>query len=323
MNTFGIDARAALYGEFEGKEDLDRIFRMLPDQTPWAVLGGGSNILFSGDYPGLILHPVSKKMLTVREEEASALVRADSGIVWDDFVSFCIARGLGGVENLAGIPGLVGASPIQNIGAYGAEAKDTIQEVEVYLPASGAVRTLSHEACGFGYRDSIFKREMKGRAVVLSVTFRLSRKPEFRLDYGDLKATVEELGGPSLENIARAVVAIRNTKLPDPAKLGNSGSFFKNPVVEESLAARLKAAYPDLPLYPAPDGCKLAAGWLIDRAGMKGYRQGNVGVHDRQALVLVNYGGATGSEILSLADKVTGEVFRKFGVELEKEVNVL
>lgn len=323
LNTFGIAARAAGYAEFRGKADLDTLFADPAwKNRPWRVLGGGSNVLPTRDYDGLILHPIGREIIEIQRDNDSVILRADAGRVWDDFVEYGVEKGYGGVENLSDIPGQVGAAPVQNIGAYGAEVGNTIVEVEAYLPENGEIRLFSREACRFGYRDSIFKREWRGRAIVLAVTFELSLNPSFQIGYGDLAREVEALGGTSLRNIRQAVRAIRTTKLPDPAVLGNSGSFFKNPVVSPEKAEALRAAYPEMALYPAPDGVKLAAGWLIDRAGLKGFRMGKAGVHERQALVLVNYGGATGAEILALADHVIGTVEQKFGVRLEMEVNV-
>jgi UDP-N-acetylmuramate dehydrogenase len=323
FNTFGISARAAGYAEFRNRNDLDAVFADPAwHDRPWRVLGGGSNVLLTGDYDGLILHAAGRQIAELRRDDHTVVLQAQAGVEWDDFVRYCVGHGYGGVENLSGIPGTVGASPVQNIGAYGAEVKDTIVEVEAYLPESGTIRSFTRDECRFGYRDSIFKGAWKGRAIVLSVTFELSLHPEFRIGYGDLAREVEALGGASPEHIRRAVLSIREAKLPDPAVLGNSGSFFKNPVVPPAEAAMLKEAHPDLPTYPAPNGVKLAAGWLIDRAGLKGFRQGNAGVHARQALVLVNYGGATGRDILALADHVVATVASHFGVRLEMEVNV-
>jgi len=324
LNTFGIAARAAGYVEFCNKYDLDAIFSDATWKSrPWYVLSGGSNILLTGDYEGLILHPVSDKIEEVSRDSRSIQLRVEAGVEWDSFVGYCVEKGYGGVENLSDIPGYVGASPVQNVGAYGVEVKDTIVEVEAYLVETQEIRLFNNQECRFGYRDSIFKNEWKGRAIVTSVTFSLSLTPDFHIGYGDLAREVESLGGATLENIRRAVRAIRAAKLPDPAVLGNSGSFFKNPVVDIRKAEELKSNYPDIPVYPAPNGVKLAAGWLIDRAGLKGYRSGNAGVHEKQALVLVNYGGATGLEILALADYVITNVEEKFGVRLGMEVNVL
>ena len=253
-----------------------------------------------------------------------ALVRVGAGAEWDDFVGWAVGQGLGGIENLSLIPGCAGAAPVQNIGAYGVEAKDTIESVECYLPDEDRVVALSNAECRFGYRDSVFKRELRSRAVILSVLFGLSRRSEFRLRYEDVSRRVDELGGPSLKNIREAVVAIRRAKLPDPKVLGNAGSFFKNPVVSEEQAARLLARWPDMPRYGAGEGfVKLAAGWLIDRCGWKGRRMGPVGVHDRQALVLVHYGGGTGADVMRLARAVQRDVAERFGVRIDMEVNLL
>ena len=324
MNTFGISARAAGYAEFCSKGDLDALFSDPAwSGKPWYVIGGGSNILLTGDYDGLILHPVGEGMEETGRDNESVTLRVQAGVDWDRFVGCCVEQGYAGVENLSDIPGCVGACPVQNIGAYGVEAKDTITEVETYLPQTGEIRRFGNAECRFGYRDSVFKREWKGKAIVLSVTFRLSLHPRFNIGYGDLSHAVDELGGPTLSNIRRAVVSIRAGKLPDPKVLGNSGSFFKNPVVGLQKAEALRAIYPDMPVYSVPDGMKLAAGWLIDRAGLKGYRQGNAGVHEKQALVLVNYGGATGQDVLALADHVISTVEQQFGIRLGMEVNVL
>lgn len=325
LNSFRIAATARRFVGFCGGDDLKAFFADLPAGEPWYVLGGGNNVLPTGDYDGTILHPLCRDIAVERREGDTVSVRVGAGVEWDDFVAWAVQRGLGGVENLSAIPGYAGAAPVQNIGAYGAEAKDTVECVECYLPDERRIVSLSAEACRFGYRDSVFKRELRGRAVILSVVFRLSSRPRFALRYGDVASRVRELGGESLENIRRAVTDIRQEKLPDPAVLGNAGSFFKNPVVSRAEAERLAARYEGMPVYPVPDPerRKLAAGWLIDRAGMKGYRKGRAGVHDRQALVLVNFGGATGEEIMELAREVQLRVRDAFGVAIEPEVNIL
>ena len=237
----------------------------------------------------------------------------------------CVERGLWGAENLSLIPGSVGASPVQNIGAYGAEAKDIIYRVHYFDTKECKHFTLSNAECRFAYRESIFKQELKGRAIITSVEFKLSKHPAPNLGYGDLAAEVEARGGATLINIREAVCDIRRRKLPDTSKIGNAGSFFKNPVVDKSVADKLKASHEDMPIYPTadPNKCKLAAGWLIDRAGLKGARRGNVGVHERQALVLVNFGGATGADVINLAHEVQKTVYETFGIWIEAEVNIL
>ncbi len=323
-NSFHVRQRAARLVEFETTDDLTAFFKAgAPDR--WCVLAGGNNILFTQDFDGVLLTPRATSIDIVSETPDAVVVRAAAGVEWDDLVAWAVERGLWGIENLSLIPGKVGAAPVQNVGAYGVEAKDTIESVEMFCVDTLNTLILSKEHCAFGYRESVFKHALRGRVVITSVTLRLSRRPQPDLRYGDLLRETEARGGATLGNIREAVCAIRRSKLPDTAVLGNAGSFFKNPVVESAVAERLRAEYPEMPLYPASEqGCaKLAAGWLIEQAGMKGYREGSVGVHERQALVLVNHGGATGCEVLALAHKVQQAVRTKFGVEIAAEVNVL
>ena len=241
MNSFGVEAVAAGCVEFADVESLRAFFaEQRSSGESWYVLSGGNNVLFTRDYPGVILHPVAQGITLLDEKDGKAMVKVGAGVEWDDFVAWAVDHGYGGIENLSLIPGYVGAAPVQNIGAYGAEAKDTIREVEFYSPEKDQIEVLSAEACAFGYRDSIFKRELRGRAIILSVTFALDLVPVFRLGYGELKAKVEEAGGPTLHTVRDAVVAIRRSKLPDPKELGNAGSFFKNPVVPREVAEHLK-----------------------------------------------------------------------------------
>ena len=286
---------------------------------------GGNNILFTRDYDGLLVTPVSQRIALLDECGGEVRVRVDAGVEWDDLVEWAVRHELWGIENLSLIPGKAGAAPVQNIGAYGREAKDVIRRVEMYCVESGSMLTLDAAHCEFGYRESIFKHALKGRVVITAIEIGLSRTPQPHLGYGDVEREVEARGGATLRNIRDAIIAIRQAKLPDTAVLGNAGSFFKNPSVELSVAERLQAEWPEMPLYPSQEAgkAKLAAGWLIDRAGMKGYREGSVGVHERQALVLVNHGGATGSEVIALARKVQAAVRDKFGVEIDTEVNIL
>ena len=322
-NSFHVAQRAARLIEFDRTEDLQELFEKgMPD--PWYVLGGGNNVLFTQDYPGTLLTPVAQGIRIVDEQPDCVTIEADAGVEWDDLVEWAVQHELWGLENLALIPGKVGAAPVQNIGAYGCEAKDAIRSVEMFCTETFNTLVLNREHCAFGYRDSVFKRSLRGRVIITSVRFALSRTPRPRLEYGDLAAEVEARGGATLRNIREAICSIRRAKLPDPAVLGNAGSFFKNPVVEAPVAERLLAEYPDMPHYAAPEGrIKLAAGWLIDRAGMKGYREGSVGVHERQALVLVNHGGATGGEVIAFARTVQAKVREKFGIEIDTEVNIL
>ena len=322
-NSFGVEQHAARLVEFETEEDLHAIFGGgIPDR--WSVLSGGNNILFTQDYDGLLLTPVSQRIALLGEEGGTVHVRADAGVEWDDLVEWAVQRGLWGLENLSLIPGKAGAAPVQNIGAYGCEAKDAIERVHMFCVENCKCMTLDAAHCCFGYRESIFKHDLRGRVVITAVDIRLSRTPQPRLGYGDVEREVESRGGTTLRNIREAISAIRRAKLPDPKVAGNAGSFFKNPVVGASEAARLLAAWPDMPHYPAPDGgVKLAAGWLIDRAGWKGRSEGRVGVHERQALVLVNRGGATGAEVIAFARRIQRSVAERFGVEISTEVNIL
>lgn len=322
-NSFGVDQRAARLVEFETAEDLRTFFAAgIPGR--WTVLAGGNNILFTEDYDGVLLTPVARQIALLSDDGDEVRLRVEAGVEWDDLVEWAVERGLWGIENLSLIPGKVGAAPVQNIGAYGAEAKDAIESVEMFCTDTCNTLILSREHCAFGYRESVFKHALRGRVVITAVTFRLSRRPRPDLGYGDLLRETEARGGATLRNIREAICSIRRAKLPDPAVLGNAGSFFKNPVVEAPVAERLLAEYPDMPHYAAPEGrVKLAAGWLIDRAGMKGYREGSVGVHERQALVLVNHGGATGGEVIAFARTVQAKVREKFGIEIDTEVNIL
>lgn len=322
-NSFGVDQQAARLVEFETPEDLRTLFAAgIPEK--WTVLAGGNNILFTRDYDGVLLTPVARGITLLSDDGDEVRVRADAGVEWDDLVEWAVGRGLWGIENLSLIPGKAGAAPVQNIGAYGCEAKDAIRRVEMYCVETGTVLTLDAAHCGFGYRESVFKHDLKGRVIITAVEIALTHTPRPRLGYGDVEREVEARGGATLRNIREAICAIRRAKLPDPAVLGNAGSFFKNPVVAAAAAERLLAEYPDMPHYPAPEGrVKLAAGWLIDRAGMKGSRKGAVGVHERQALVLVNHGGATGGEVIAFAHEMQERVRGKFGIEIDTEVNIL
>ena len=323
-NSFHVEQSARRLIEFDSEEDLQPIFGREPIGR-WMVLSGGNNILFTEDYDGVLLTPVSQRIEPVEENDERVVVRVGAGVEWDDLVAWAVERGLWGLENLSLIPGKAGAAPVQNIGAYGAEAKDVIRSVRFYDTMEGAMRALGREECAFGYRESIFKQELKGRVVITEIEIELSKRANPRLGYGDVEREVERLGGATLANIREAICSIRRSKLPDTAVLGNAGSFFKNPVVERAVAERLLADYPEMPHYAAADPAKvkLAAGWLIDRAGLKGYREGAVGVHERQALVLVNHGGATGGEVIALARKVQAVVKQTFGVEIDTEVNIL
>ena len=324
LNSFHVEERADRIIEFDSKQDLDQIFAEGATPENWYTLGGGNNILFTQRFAGTLLKPVGKGIKIKAQIDDSVIVEAEAGVEWDDLVAWSVERDLWGMENLSLIPGTVGAAPVQNIGAYGAEAKDVIERVHFFDVEDRKHHTLGCAECRFAYRESIFKHELKGRAIITSVEFRLSKSSQPSLGYGDLAKEVEFRGGATLKNIREAVCAIRQSKLPDTAVLGNAGSFFKNPIVNKEVSERLKAEYDTMPIYPVSEHkCKLAAGWLIDQAGLKGYRKGNVGVHERQALVLINFGGATGAEVIALSKEVREKVLAKFGINIDPEVNIL
>ncbi|HMX41748.1 MAG TPA: UDP-N-acetylmuramate dehydrogenase [Saprospiraceae bacterium] len=326
-NTFGLDVQAEYFAEARTADDLRHILRQAP--KPWLILGGGSNIVFARDVPGTVIKNSLRGIHPAGESADTLRLKVGAGEVWHHLVQHCVANDLGGLENLSLIPGTVGAAPIQNIGAYGVELKDSLVEVEALDldDLDAPLRTFSREDCRFGYRDSIFKREAKGRYCITAVTFALSRSGHHRLNtsYGDIQRTLADMQvqSPSIADISRAVVRIRSSKLPDPAVLGNCGSFFKNPEVERSVLERVQSTHPQAPHYDLPDGrVKIPAGWLIEQCGWKGKRMGNVGSYEKQALVLVNHGGATGDEVWALAQAIMNSVAARFGIQLEPEVNV-
>lgn len=324
-NSFGVVESAAVLVEFDCVEELRDYFAEHKPEK-WYVLGAGNNTLFTQYYDGVLFTPVGCSRTILADDGECVDVRVEAAHDWDEFVAWSVSEGLWGVENLSAIPSSVGAAPVQNIGAYGAEAKDAITVVEYFDTEKLEVVRLANADCHFAYRESVFKQELKGRAIILAVEFRLSRVANPNLGYGDVIKEVEARGGATLDNIREAICSIRGSKLPDPKVLGNAGSFFKNPIVGCEVAERLLAQYPDMPRYAVSGDdakVKLAAGWLIDKAGLKGYRCGNVGVHDRQALVLVNHGGATGGEVIHLAEYVCQRVKDSFGVEISPEVNIL
>ena len=324
-NSFGVHQVAAKIIEFDKSDELPAIFKQ-HITGEWMVMGGGNNILFTRDIERTIIIPCDTTIEVIAEGSQSVDIRVGAGLEWDELVEWCVERELWGIENLSLIPGKVGAAPVQNIGAYGTEAKEAITSVEMYCPESDNFITLAAEHCAFGYRESVFKQTLKGRVIITAVTFRLSKIAKPKLDYGDVCREVESRGGATLRNIREAICSIRRTKLPDPAVTGNAGSFFKNPIVERATAEALLAEYPDMPHYPAadPEKVKLAAGWLIDKCGLKGYTEGNVGVHARQALVLINTTGkAKGSEVIAFAQMVQQRVAEKFGIAIDTEVNIL
>lgn len=329
LNTFGIDVTARYFACVETVEDLRDLFsRDILLDYPHLILGGGSNILFTDNYPGLVIRICFRGIEVIADDQAAGFiyVKAHAGEQWDDFVGYCVDNGWGGLENLSLIPGQVGTSPIQNIGAYGVELKDSFLSLDAMEKKTGLIRSFSAEACQFGYRDSFFKQAGRGRYVITSVTFKLSTSAHHLVKrYGSLQQELDsrKIRQPGIADIREAVIHIRQSKLPDPAAIGNAGSFFKNPVVSHTHYQALKNTYPGIVAFPDPGGMKLAAGWLIEQAGWKGHRRGDAGVHEKQALVLVNYGMATGQEILELAESVKLSVLKLFEVALETEVNIV
>ncbi len=326
FNTFGIAAQARYLTEARSVCDLENIlFSERFRHVPKLFLGGGSNVLFTKDFDGLVVLVKIGGIETVREDESHVWLKAGAGVNWHAFVMHTIGNDMGGVENLSLIPGTVGAAPMQNVGAYGVETKDTFDSLEALGIESGELRVFSHAECRFGYRESVFKHELRGKYIITSVTFRLKKKPSvFNVSYGDIQKTLSEMNvaQPTLRTVSEAVIRIRQSKLPDPAQIGNAGSFFKNPVIARQQFEELKVRFPDLPAYPAEtDTVKIPAGWLIEQCGWKGMRVGNTGVHQKQALVLVNYGGADGLEIKNLSEKIQASVLEKYNIRLQAEVN--
>lgn len=324
FNSFGIDVRAQLFAEAHSDADVREALAYAVTQAlPLLVIGGGSNLLLTQDVPALVLRMATQGIRVLHDDGKSVVVEAEAGEAWHPFVLWTLEQGFCGLENLSLIPGTVGAAPMQNIGAYGVEIKDVFAGLTALDRHTGELRDFSLEECNFAYRDSLFKHET-GRWLILRVRFALSRVSHLKLDYGPVQ---QRLAGQGIteatpSDVSRAICSIRREKLPDPAELGNAGSFFKNPLVSQVLATELQALYPDLVAYPQADGqMKLAAGWLIDKAGWKGFRDGDAGVHALQALVLVNYGAATGNDIANLALRIQRDIAERFKVELEMEPN--
>lgn len=326
FNTFAVDQRARYFATAHNDEDVrDALAQARRLDVPLLPIGGGSNLLLTRDVPALVLHMASRGKRIIDESAEQVLVEAEAGEPWHPFVLWTLDQGLAGLENLSLIPGTVGASPIQNIGAYGVEIKDVFAGLTALDSETGIIREFSEDDCAFGYRDSLFKQQ-PGRFLILRVRFALRRQAALHLEYGPIRQRLAEQGitVPSAQDVSRAVCAIRSEKLPDPQQLGNAGSFFKNPLVPAAAAQTLRDRYPELVGYPQADGqVKLAAGWLIEKAGWKGFRDGDAGVHRLQALVLVNHGLATGVQLLDLARRIQVDVLERFGVSLEIEPNVL
>lgn len=326
-NTFGIKVSAKYFIKIKSVYAFAQLMSSKEyEENEKFILGGGSNILFTKDLKALCIYNFIKGIEIIKEDENHALIKAGSGEQWHDVVMYCIQNNLGGIENLSLIPGYAGAAPIQNIGAYGAELKDVFESLEAIDLLSGELKIFKHDDCRFGYRDSIFKRELKGKMMITSVTLKLSKHPKLNTAYGAIEDELKamKISSPDIKSISQAVINIRRSKLPNPAEMGNAGSFFKNPEVSNEEYIKLKNNFPEMVAHKTTsDKMKLSAGWLIEQCGWKGKREGNVGMHASQALVLVNYGGASGDELYQFALRVKQMVKYKFGVTIEPEVNVV
>jgi len=323
--TFGINANAESLAIFSSSEELKELLLKNKDRDKM-VLGGGSNVLFTKDYEGLILVNRIKGIKVVEENKEEVYVEVGAGENWHEFVLHCIDQGWGGIENLSLIPGSVGASPMQNIGAYGVEIKDIFKKLSALSIQELQEETFNHAQCEFGYRESVFKRGLKGKYIITSVTFRLNKNPKLNTSYGAIEDELERknIKNPTLKDVSNAVIAIRQSKLPDPKEIGNAGSFFKNPVVKKEVLDKILNEYPNAPHYPIDENhVKVPAGWIIDTAGWKGKRFGSFGVHVNQALVLVNYDYAKGRDIYDLSQQILDDIQSKFGILLEREVNII
>ena len=324
-NTFGIDAKADYFVEYDSVGELQMLLQSeLIKNNRLLAIGGGSNLLFLQDFKGVVLHSDIKSINIISENDESVCLEVGAGVVWDEFVAYCVENGLGGVENLSLIPGEIGASAVQNIGAYGVEVQDVILEVNTVEVENGTIRKFTNAECCYGYRESIFKNELKAKYLITSVVFKLEKQPVFKLNYQHLEEEVLKNGSVDLRNIRQTIIAIRESKLPDPKEFGNAGSFFMNPVISKKHFLDLQEQYPQIPHYFVSETEeKVPAGWLIDQCGWKGKQIGNAGVHDKQALVLVNKGDATGAEIVFLAEQIQASVKEKYGIELQPEVNYI
>lgn len=322
-NTFGIDVSAARFLEYASVDELHRLIDSGQVTSPYLHIGGGSNLLFTKDYEGTVLHSRIEGVEVADETDDEIVVRVGAGVVWDDFVDYCVKHNWYGAENLSLIPGEVGASAVQNIGAYGVEVKDLIVRVET-LNIEGKERVYDISECGYSYRDSIFKRPANKSVFVTYVSFKLSKKEYYTLDYGTIRRELEKYPMVTLETVRRVIIAIREEKLPDPRVMGNAGSFFMNPIVSRIKFEALQEEYPHMPFYEIDaDRIKIPAAWMIDQCGWKGKALGPAAVHDKQALVLVNRGGARGADVIALSDAVRASVREKFGIDIHPEVNFI
>lgn len=326
FNTFGIDVSAKYFAEVFSPDDFQELISAPKFKSEKKlILGGGSNLLFTKNFDGLVIKNSLPGIEVLKEDAYHVWIRAAAGEVWHQFVMFCVERNLAGVENLSLIPGLVGAAPMQNIGAYGVEVKETCEEVEAFQVSSGERAVFKNADCEFSYRESVFKNKFKDQFFISSVTFKLSKIFKPKINYGDVRKTLEDIRANdiTIKAVSDAVIRIRTSKLPDPKDIPNAGSFFKNPVVSKKKFSELISKHPLMPNYPDRSGVKIPAGWLIEQCGWKGKRTGETGVHAKQALVLVNYGGASGEDIFNLAEQIQKSVNEKFGVELQTEVNII
>ncbi len=327
FNTFGIDVKAEYFASFDSLDELEALMAWArSQQKPVMILGGGSNVLFKSDFEGLVLKNNIQGIEELHEDAEAVYVKAGAGVVWHQFVLYAIGKGWGGVENLSLIPGNVGAAPMQNIGAYGVELESAFWNLEAFHITDQKVCTFTRSDCEFGYRESAFKRKWKGKYIILNVTFRLLKSPILHTSYGAIRDELQRMNVtvPDIRSVSQAVINIRQSKLPDPAVTGNAGSFYKNPSVSLEQFETLRQRFPEIIGYRNNDGTmKLAAGWLIEQCGWKGYREGDAGCHDKQALVLVNFGSASGQQIFDLSEKILKSVKETFNVELEREVNIV
>lgn len=326
FNTFGIDAKAKFFAEINSKDDFLELIRGEElSKYDILILGGGSNVLFTQNFNGLVLKINTKGIELTQEDDEFVYIKAQAGEIWHNLVMYCVQNKFAGIENLSLIPGCCGAAPIQNIGAYGVELKDVLFQVEVMNLKNGEVISLSNHDCKFGYRDSIFKSEAKGKYFVLAITLKLSKKPKYQISYGTIEQELEQMGVQdlSISAISEAVCNIRRSKLPDPLYIGNAGSFFKNPVISKEKFDSLKEQFQDIPSFIKEEQIKIPAAWLIEKAGWKGKRFGNYGVHEKQPLVLVNYGNAEGNDIYNLSEEIIQNIAGIFDIQLEREVNIL